>query len=144
MKKFLFALFAFTLAFAIGADAQSTSPRFGTTKNSDNTGRVLTYKLVTVTDAAGADSVTIAPNAWETIYKIAALDSLVLKSPNVKTSYYGDQITLIVTGTSGDTVGFTGTNWVSAGTITLSSGLKAIVTFRFDGAKYVEQSRVVQ
>lgn len=141
MKK-LFSFFAALLV--IGAvSAQSTSPRFGTAKNTDNTGRVLTYKLVSVTDAAGADSVTIAPNAFETIYKVAALDSLTFKSPTVTNSYYGDQITLQVTGTSGDLIKFTGTNWVSAGTATLSSGLNAIITFRFNGTKWVEQSRVV-
>lgn len=140
--KNLIALFAFI--FTISAvNAQSTSPRFGTAKNTDNTGRVLTFKLVSVTDAAGADSVTIAPNAWETIYKVAALDSLTFKSPTVTNSYYGDQITLQITGTSGDLIKFTGTNWVSAGTATLSSGLNAIITFRFNGTKWVEQSRVV-
>lgn len=126
------------------ADAQITSPRFGTAKNQDNTGRVLTYKLVSVTDAAGADSVTIAPSAWETIYKIAVLDSLTFKSPTVTNSYYGDKIVFQVTGTSGKMIKFTGTNWVSAGTATLSAGLNAIITFRFNGAKWVEESRVVQ
>jgi hypothetical protein len=142
MKNFIFALFALVFC-AASVNAQSTSPRFGTTKSTDNTGRVLTFKLVSVTDAAGADSVTIAPNAWETIYKVAALDSITFKSPSVTNSYYGDQVTLQVTGTSGDLVKFTGTNWVSAGTATLSSGLNAIITFRFNGTKWVEQSRVV-
>lgn len=142
MKKFLF---AFTLLIAtLAVNAQSTSPRFGTAKNQDNTGRVLTYNLVSVTDAAGADSVVIAPNAWETIYKVAALDSLTFKSPTVRNSYYGDIVTLIVTGTSGDKIKFTGSNWISQGTATLSAGLKAIIRFRFDGAKWVEESRVVQ
>jgi hypothetical protein len=74
---------------------------------------------------------------------VAALDSLTFKSPTVTNSYYGDQITLQITGTSGDLIKFTGTNWVSAGTATLSSGLNAIITFRFNGTKWVEQSRVV-
>ena len=143
MKK----LFSFLVIFAItltAVNAQSTAPRFGTAKNQDNTGRVLTYNLVSVTDAAGADSVTITPNAWETIYKVAALDSLTFKSPTVSRSYYGDIVTLFITGTSGDKIKFTGSNWVSQGTATLSSGLKAIIRFRFDGAKWVEESRVVQ
>jgi hypothetical protein len=140
--KNLIALFAFIFTMSV-VNAQSTSPRFGTAKNTDNTGRVLTFKLVSVTDAAGADSVTIAPNAWETIYKVAALDSLTFKSPTVTNSYYGDQITLQITGTSGDLIKFTGSNWVSAGTATLSSGLNAIITFRFNGTKWVEASRVV-
>lgn len=141
MKK-LFSIFAALLVFGV-VSAQSTSPRFGTAKNTDNTGRVLTYKLVSVTDAAGADSVTVAPSAFETIYKLSALDSLTFKSPTVTNSYYGDQVTIQVSGASGTKVKFTGTNWVSAGTATLSSGLNAIITFRFNGTKWVEQSRVV-
>jgi hypothetical protein len=141
--KNLIALFAFIFAF-VAVNAQSTSPRFGTAKNTDNTGRVLTYKLVSVTDAAGADSVTVAPNAWETLYKVAALDSITFKSPTVTNSYYGDRVVLMVSGTSGDKVKFTGTNWQSAGTATLSSGLVAVITFRFNGTKWIEESRVVQ
>jgi hypothetical protein len=141
MKKlfsFLFVLFAF-----VAVNAQSTSPRFGTAKNQDNTGRALNYSLVSVTDAAGADSVVAKPNAWETVYKVAAVDSITFKQPVVTNSYYGDQITIMVTGTSGNKVKFTGTNWVSAGTATLSSGLNATISFRFNGTKWVEQSRVV-
>lgn len=130
------------MAFTV-VNAQSTSPRFGTAKNTDNTGRVLTYKLVSVTDAAGADTVILRPNAWETIYKVAALDSLTLGQPVLTNAYYGDAIILQITGTSGDLIKFTGSNWVSAGTATLSSGLNAIITFRFNGTKWVEQSRVV-
>ena len=143
MKKLfsLLVIFAITLT---AVNAQSTSPRYGTAKNQDNTGRLLTYALVNVTDADGADSVTIAPNAWETIYKVAATDSLTFKSPTVSRSYYGDIVTLFITGTSGDKIKFTGSNWISQGTATLSSGLKAIIRFRFDGAKWVEESRVVQ
>jgi len=58
--------------------------------------------------------------------------------------FLGDELTLLITGTSGDKVKFTGSNWVSAGTATLSSGLKAVIKFVFDGAKWVEASRVVQ
>lgn len=146
MKKLISFLLIAILAFTATneAEAQSTSPRFGTLKNQDNTGRVLTYKLVAVADATGADSVTIAPNAFETIYRVTALDSLTFKSPVVRNSYLGDVVTIMVTGTSGDLIKFTGSNWVSAGTATLSSGLNAIIRFRFNGAKWVEQSRVVQ
>lgn len=145
--KNLFALlflFAFSFALAPEAEAQSTSPRFGTLKNQDNTGRVLNYAFVSVADAAGADSVVARPAAWETIYKVAVLDSITFKQPVVTNCYAGDIITIMATGTSGDLIKFTGSNWVSAGTATLSSGLNAIIRFRFNGAKWVEESRVVQ
>lgn len=141
MKKLIFILFSVCIFNAV---AQSTSPRFGTASNKDNTYRTLTNKLVTVTDAAGADTVTIATTGYNNLVKIAALDSLTLGSPTVTKCYLGDQMTLLVTGTSGDKLKFTGSNWVSAGTATLSSGLKAVITFIFDGAKWVESSRVVQ
>lgn len=143
MKKFL-SVMVFMVGLATIASAQSTSPRFGTLKNQDNTGRVLNYNFVSVTDAAGADSVVARPAAWETIYKVAVLDSITFKQPVVTKCYAGDIITIIATGTSGDLIKFTGSNWVSAGTATLSSGLNAIIRFRFNGAKWVEESRVVQ
>lgn len=143
MKK-LFALVIVCAAFVASATAQSTSPRFGTAKNQDNTGRALNYKLITVTDAAGADSATLVTNAWETVVKVAALDSITFKSPVVTNAYYGDNLVLIISGTSGDLVKFTGSNWASAGTATLSSGAVAIIRFRFNGTKWVEESRVVQ
>ena len=141
MKKLIFILFS---ACIFNAVAQSTSPRFGTTSNKDNTFRTLTNKLVTVTDAAGADTVTLATTGYNNLIKIAALDSLTLGSPTVTKCFLGDQMTLLVTGTSGDKLKFTGPNWISAGTATLSSGLKAVITFIFDGAKWVESGRVVQ
>lgn len=141
MKKLIFILFSVCIFNAV---AQSTSPRFGTTSNKDNTFRTLTNKLVTVTDAAGADTVTLATTGYNNLVKIAALDSLTLGSPTVTKCFLGDKMTLLVTGTSGDKLKFTGSNWVSAGTATLSSGLKAVITFIFDGAKWVESSRVVQ
>lgn len=141
MKKILFVLFTIC---TLAAVAQSTSPRFGTTAGRDNTFRTLTCKLTALTDAAGADSATLSTSAYNTLVTIAVLDSFALKSPTVTKAFLGDQLTIIATGTSGDMLKFTGTNWVSAGTATLSSGLKAVVRFIFDGAKWVEASRVVQ
>lgn len=141
MKKILFVLFTIC---TLAAVAQSTSPRFGTTAGRDNTYRALTCKLTALTDAAGADSATIATTGYNNLVTIAALDSFTLKSPTVTKAFLGDQMTLVVSGSSGDFVKFTGSNWVSAGTATLSSGARAVIKFVFDGAKWVEASRVVQ
>lgn len=142
MKNLFFLLIAMLSVTVVSA--QSTSPRFGTAKNQDNTGRVLTYKLANVTDAAGADSVTLAPSAWETLVKVSALDSITFKNPVVTQSYYGDKLVFIVTGTSGDKVKWTGANWVATGAATLSTGVSAVITFRFNGSKWVESDRTVQ
>lgn len=143
MKKILSFLFCLTLL--VGAFAQSTMPRYGTLKNQDNTGRVLNYKYAAFTDATGSDSVVVNPSAWTTIYVITLKDSFTLKQPIVTSSYLGDNIELICTATTGTPfLKFSGSNWITAGTATLSTGLRAVITLVFDGAKWVEKSRVVQ
>jgi len=140
MKKILF------LALMIGtfvANAQSTTPRFGTTPSTDNTFRKLTNGYLAIADAAGTDSTTLYPTKYNNYYRITLTDSLYLSNPTITKSYAGDLITLIVTGSSGNKLNF-GTNWVSAGRATLSTGVSAIITFVFSGAKWIEKSRVVQ
>ncbi len=133
------------VAFAGVAFAQSTSPRFGTTPNKDNTGRTLVYKVQSKTDAAGADTITItSEKAFHTIVKVALLDSLTLGSPVVTNAALGDQMVLLVRGTSGNKLKFTGANWLSAGVATLSSGAVAVIEFVFNGAKWQEKTRTVQ
>lgn len=147
MKKLIF---IFTLVvFAIGANAQSTSPRFGTTAGSDNTGRVLTYKYQTVTDAVGSvDSTALNPNAWETIVRVVLNDTICFKNPVVTRSDAGDRLTIIASNSSAAVkrIKFSGSNWITAGTAstTASTNGRAVITFIFDGAKWVEKSRVVQ
>ncbi len=82
-------------------NAQYTTPRFGTTPTSDNTGRSLTYALVTIADVAGNDTITLkTTNAWETIIKLNLTDSVTIKYPLSanKKSYYGDNLKFLVTG----------------------------------------------
>lgn len=142
MKK-LFSLL-FLIAIVALANAQSTTPRFGTAKNDDNTGRVLTYKFFAVTDAAGADSIVAVPRAWQTNYRVSLTDSLTFKQPNITYSYAGDNIRIIASGASGTKVKFYGTYWQSAGTATLGSTGKAIIEFVFDGTNWIEAGRYVQ
>ena len=144
MKKLLSLIFLLCISGVIFA--QSTSPRFGTAVNQDNTGRVLTYAYHTITDAAGADTAIIAPNAYHSIYKVALLDSLVLGSPNISTSYLGDNITIIATAASGTPfIKFSGANWkVSVDSLSLSTNLRAVIRFVFDGSKWVQESALAQ
>lgn len=150
MKKvILFAIIATSLAALILAPnysaAQSTSPRFGTTKNQDNTGRVLNYVYVTATDVAGADSVTSRANAWTTIYRVVLLDSLTFKAPVVTNCRAGDNIIIVASAASGTPfLKFNGTNWITAGTMTMTTRLRGVIKLIFDGAKWVETGRYVQ
>jgi hypothetical protein len=144
MKKYLLSTII-ALLFSVAIFAQSTSPRFGTASNGDNTGRVLTYAKTLLTDATGADSVILFPRYYTTYYDVTLLDSFTLKQPNVTQSYYGDKIILVVHAPSGTPkLKFTGSNWITAGTATLGAGLRAIIELDFDGANWVEASRVVQ
>lgn len=141
MKKLLFAV-ALMLS-ATFANAQSTSPRFGTTPAGDNTYRKLNLAYTSVTDAAGADTTTLRTSKFTSYYRISLVDSLTL-TPVVTSCNAGDNLVLVVTGTSGNKLKFTGSNFVSAGAATLSSGATAVITFVFTGAKWAEKSRIVQ
>ncbi len=148
MKKILIA-FCFICAVVIATptitSAQSTVPRFGITANNDNTGRVLNYKYVSVTDAAGADSVTARTSAWTTIYRVVLVDSLTFKAPVLTNAMAGDNIIIVASAASGTpTLKFSGSNWITAGTMTMTTRLRGIIELIFDGAKWVESSRYVQ
>lgn len=146
MKKFLFAfMLGITMMMACNdTNAQSTSPRFGTTAGRDNTFRPLKLAYTALTDAAGADSTTIAPSRFDNVYRIALTDSFYFKSPTVTSCYAGDRLTIIATGSSGNKLKFASTNFITAGTATLSSSGTAIIQMVFSGAKWIEASRVVQ
>lgn len=142
MKK-LISIYVLFFVVVAGACGQSTSPRFATAKNGDNTGRIITYKYKTITDAAGADTAAVIPSAGVTTIRVAAVDSVAINISNVKDSYAADIIRVVASGTSGNKIKFVGSNYVTAGTATLSSGARAVITFIFDGVKWVEAGRVV-
>jgi hypothetical protein len=145
MKKLL--SLVFLMCFVFAAIGQSTSPRWGTTPGRDNTGRVINYKLVAVTDVAGNDTVFVNTNASETYYKVAALDSINFKVKSVANAYFGDEIVIVAqTGTGTPKIKFsTGSGlWLGAGTATLAGNKRAVIKFVFDGAKWVETGRYVQ
>lgn len=131
------------------AFAQNTVPRFGITTNQDNTGRVMTWKYLKPTDAAGADTVKLYPRAYTTLIQYSAVDSLSFNVTNLTGSYVGDELQFIVTNASGSghLVKFVGSNWqVGSGgaAITLTASKRANINFIFDGVFWVETSRVVQ
>ncbi len=143
MKKILFAFMLLTVGLTVSA--QSTAPRFGTATNRDNTYRGMTLGYTSITEAAGADTATLAPRKFTNYYRVTlAADSLYLASPTITSCYAGDELIIVASGASGTKVKFAGTNWQSAGTATLSSGLYAVISFVFSGTKWVETSRVVQ
>jgi len=144
MKKFLF-LFLFALI-GMAVNAQFTTPRTGTGVRYDP--RNLNYEYTVKTDAASAtiDTFAVSPRSWRTMYKLVLVDSVCAGNPVVTRSYVGDEITFIISAASGTPfLRFVGSNWITAaGTVTMTTNLRSIVTFVFDGAKYVESKRYTQ
>jgi hypothetical protein len=147
MKKIIF-LFA-ALILSVAVQAQSITPRFGTTKNSDNTGRVLTYKLVETNDAAGNDTISITPNAWETILRPS---SDITDSVNVRAyltnAKLGDYLSIFINkGSGAGAVRFISTYFVtdvSTNRYTVAASKTNVFKFQFNGVKWIMISKTVQ
>lgn len=149
MKKFLLSLSL--VAFALTCTlAQTNTPRFGITKNSDNTGRVITYGASTVTPTS--TMVTISSAINNKSYNYVSVSSVSISptfTANVTSAAYGDQLDLFVrleaTGTR--TITFS-TNFIcnAAATQTLAASKQATFRFVFDGnrSKYVEVARSIE
>lgn len=136
MKKFL-AIVALFLTVAV-SNAQSTSPRFGTTPNKDNTGRVITYGF---TAPSQSTTVHYTPNKGVNVLSIQSLTLSPTVNFTVTSSYAGDMVYALIGATSASrTVTFAG-GVKSAGTFTLGSGKVGSATFIFNGTNYVEVGR---
>lgn len=143
MKKLFLAL-TLSLLFTSCVLAQSTSPRYGLLKNQDNTGRVLTYGSLTVTPTGTL--VTIRPNAYTSLITIATTSLSPTFTVNVGGSYLSDKMDLLITlnATGTRTLTFS-TNLIgTATTMTVAASKQALLTYIFDGAKWMEISRSVQ
>lgn len=117
--------------------------------NQDNTFRQLTNRFYSPVDNTGADTITLTPQAFNTIVQYSALDSLGFQVKNFTNCYIGDQLTFIVLSTAGSQkVKFIGTAWQPSSSggasIALTSGKRATIVWMFDGTYWLEQSRNVQ
>lgn len=153
MKKVISSFIFLAITF-IGF-AQTTTPRVGTGKNNDLTYRTLDFKQVKVaTDAAGLDTISIRPSAFHTLVNVAAVaDSFAVSVPSVASAFAGDELVIHINNASGSkAIRWVASNIVTAtttagsqnGTIYLGSAKRAVVVLQFDGAKWVEVSRMVQ
>jgi len=151
-------IFLFLLAFTFTVSAQITAPRFGTTKNADNTGRGLTYAVVTTTDVTSAtlDTILLAPNAYETLVCMKTgtvmtnlTDSVCYKFSSTTGNYkLGDVVTFMISkGTGAGKIKFGGSQYIlstASAAVALAANKSLIMRFRFNGTKWIEESRVVQ
>lgn len=150
MKKIIIFLLAIC---GLAATAQVTTTRFAATRFGDNTGRALTYAIITTTDATSAtlDTITIAPNAWETIVRPSAnlADSVCYKFSSTSTSQrVGDVCTFMISkGTGAGRVKFGGSVFIlstASSAVALAANKSLIMRFRWNGSKWIEESRMVQ
>jgi len=146
MKKILCFVFVIAIGFVVNSvSAQYTTPRTGTGVRYDP--RNLNYEYATKTDAASAtiDTFTVYPRSWQTTYRLVLVDSVCAGNPTLTKSYAGDKIQFIVSAASGTPVlKFVGSNWVTAGNVTMTTRLRSVIDFVFDGAKWVEAGRYTQ
>lgn len=141
------------LSCSFTVDAQHTSPRYGTSPSSDATFRNQKLSFLEKTDAVGRDTIKIYPNSLVSNLDLTLRDTVCIYSSPVS-AYQGDELTINISNTSGSshTVFLTGavglpTAWeVGSGTTTISltASKRAIIKFFFDGAVWLETSRVVQ
>lgn len=141
MKNFL-SIIILSLCIIVGASAQSTLPRWGGgPPQNDNTGRVLTYVLKTVTTTTATATAYQKVNAYKTIIKVGPVNSSFTDSVNVTNAYVGDQIVFIfAAGATGGTVTF-GNHMVASATLVVDASQKATASFIFDGTAWIETAR---
>lgn len=139
MKKLI--LLALIGISALAASAQHTTARFSPPK--DNTGRSLSYKLLTPTYAA---VVYVQPSNYETIVLADTLTGTQTDSASVTGAWVGDRLTYIFqsdTASGGHVVTF-GNHMVTSGTLTVDAEQKASIQFIFDGVAWVACGREKQ
>lgn len=141
MKK-VFLILACALTVSI-ATAQSTTPRQG---------NLITLKIAT-NDAAGADTIKFTPTEWRTILSPSSTitDTLCYMIKDISRCHLGDEIVCSVTNSSGSGnkikfVGFAYPFAVSGSdtVIALTASKRAVIKFMFNGATWVETSKIVQ
>jgi hypothetical protein len=147
MKKFITLLFL--VAFTLVAQAQSTTSRFGTGRNNDNTGRATTYNFVSTNDAAGNDTIFVTPGYWQTnIVPSAAITDSVNIKLNLTKTYLGDNLRVVVSKGSGSgAIRFPSTYFINDATAnryTIAANKVAVFEFIFNGSKYVMTNKTIQ
>lgn len=147
MKKFIFFLLAAVMT--IPAFAQYTSTRYGSSTSLSSQG----IKYVGKTDISHVDTLRFYPNALFTQYVLTLTDTACIYA-GVSTGHLGDKLTIIIKNSSGSahtvfltTSGGAANPWElgsGGATISPASAKNAILEFTFNGAKWVETSRLVQ
>lgn len=143
MKHILLILAVIAIsATSFGQSSNTRQTAFGVTDAS-----VLSWKTATVVDTGGStkDSIQIRPNAAFNYYKVNLVDSAILNLKSRATCYYGDQLILdVVAPAFTDKLVFGNYFKIDSGStsISLTASKSTRIWFEFDGANFVERSRI--
>ena len=141
MKRILFlGLIALTMGLTANAQRYGNTAS-GNVKSKDNTGAVLSYDLTAPTYTA---TLTVAPKVFNLTVKPGTLTGAMTINATETSSFRGDHLTFIFTSDGTGRVVTFGTNFISAGTLTLVASKQATASFIYDGTNYVEVSRAIQ
>lgn len=96
---------------------------------------------------AYAASIALQLDADLTQVKVGQLTGALTLTANVGSAttppYVGDKVEILLSSDASARVVTFGTGFASAGTLSVTASKKAIATFIFDGAAWIEQSRAV-
>jgi hypothetical protein len=135
MKKFL--SLVFLMCFVFASFGQSTVPRFGTTANSDNTGRVLTWGY----KAKAYQAVdTVKTRVYDYTYKIGTLTGALTLKSVVTGNHVGDRLNILLTDDGSGRVVTFSTGFTSGGNITMQASSNASLFFVFNGVGWFQLS----
>lgn len=139
-------IFLLLSVFMVGVlSAQSDTTRFKTRTTQSNTYRVLTLSAYTVTPTSTLVTVP-ALTKYTNFVSVASTSISPTFTANVTSSYYGDQMNLFIKSYAQGTRTITlSTNLIGTSTTaTVAASKKALFTFMFDGASWIETSRCVE
>lgn len=152
MKKIILSIIA--LALSVSAFSQSsTLPRYGTTKNDDNTGRVFTYGYIAPVVTSTSLNITgAALNYNATLLNLstipASLATLTVAITQNNRSFVGDEIQVVgfmatTTSITWRTPSVASIPGFFAGSVSTVSGnnRQFNINFRYDGSNFVETGR---
>lgn len=141
--KYIFSLLLIAATF--GANAQNSTYRFAN-QPGNNSYSFLNFNSATIADAAGSttDTIGLRPFCATSYYNLTVTDSVNIRFASIAAAHKADQLVLNWTKGTGAGVLYLSTDFVvSTGTnrIVLTASKKGLLTFFFDGTKWVEIDR---
>lgn len=122
----------------------STSARFSSAVNADNTDRIRTNEYLA---PAYATPLAVTPTKSYTLVKPGALTGALTITAGVGSSttppYVGDRLEFLFSASGADRIVTFSTGFSTAGTLTVVSAKKGSASFVFDGATWVEVGRAL-